>query len=291
MNDDVKIQEIGVNLPLHTIQAIRLIGALMESDFLFRFSESSKGILEYLRKYFPITYSIGIENSKVLQNISIDHKAPQCKIGRIERPLIYPVGVLELCRKKWQTKREYFYFFSGLMTNQRVNTVFSWLSTHSNKSSLGNYSALLFLKLLSREVWFNSIFFKKGLSRKFQTSMENETSLTIVLSTKGRTFPEKAWDDNYFDQMANAKFVLCPNGDFIWTYRFFEAIFCGAIPIIEDEADIYKGFIYYRLSDPVEKYKYSQDIIHHNFQLAKERLTILKEQLNEEIRCLLENVG
>ena len=37
----------------------------------------------------------------------------------------------------------------------------------------------------------------------------------------------------YWDMMQRAKYVLCPDGDFVWTYRFFEAVACGAIPIIE----------------------------------------------------------
>ena len=59
--------------------------------------------------------------------------------------------------------------------------------------------------------------------------------------------------------MAKSKFVLCPNGDFIWTYRFFEAIACGAIPIIEDDLPLYDGFQYYKMDQPFCEYIYDLD--------------------------------
>jgi hypothetical protein len=37
----------------------------------------------------------------------------------------------------------------------------------------------------------------------------------------------KAWHDDYSTEMSRAEFVIRPNGKFVWTYRFFEAILCG----------------------------------------------------------------
>jgi len=67
---------------------------------------------------------------------------------------------------------------------------------------------------------------------------------TVINSFNGRDDRTKPLDKWYFEEMAKAKFVLCPNGDFTWTYRFFEAILCGAIPIIQNYCSLYAGYYY-----------------------------------------------
>ena len=84
MNNDKKIS-IGVNLNLHTIQAIRLVGALLETDFLLHFHENSEEILKHLKIFFNIDYRIGINNIPIISNIAIDHQTPYCKIGEIKK--------------------------------------------------------------------------------------------------------------------------------------------------------------------------------------------------------------
>lgn len=52
----------------------------------------------------------------------------------------------------------------------------------------------------------------------------------------------------YFEELSKARFGLAPVGDCPWSYRFFEAIMCNAIPVLgpEDE-DIYASqFHHYR---------------------------------------------
>lgn len=36
----------------------------------------------------------------------------------------------------------------------------------------------------------------------------------------------------YYDDLCRSKYVLCPEGTGIDTHRFYEAIFCGAIPVV-----------------------------------------------------------
>ena len=111
--------------------------------------------------------------------------------------------------------------------------------------------------------------------------------LIVGISKLGRIYPIKIWDDDYFNQMANSKFVLCPNGDYIWTYRFFEAVICGAIPIVESTASIYQGFNFFNMNDPFEHYKYDPDLALQNYLYAKQLLTIPKKELNNEIKRIL----
>ena len=47
-------------------------------------------------------------------------------------------------------------------------------------------------------------------------------------------------DKKYYDIICKSNFTLCPTGDCPWSYRFFEAIMCLSIPILEDNSnDIY----------------------------------------------------
>ncbi len=49
-------------------------------------------------------------------------------------------------------------------------------------------------------------------------------------SLRDRTY----FDPGYFGVMAQSQFTLCPRGDEPWSMRFFEAIMCRSIPIVED---------------------------------------------------------
>jgi hypothetical protein len=83
----------------------------------------------------------------------------------------------------------------------------------------------------------------------------------IINSKNGRDKSKKSFDEDYFELMAVSKFVLCPDGDFKWSYRFFEAILCNAIPVIENDCPLYKGYKFYRLGD---KLIYKDEYIKHN---------------------------
>ena len=107
-------------------------------------------------------------------------------------------------------------------------------------------------------------------------------------SDKGRLFPGKAWDDEYFKMLLRSKFVLCPAGDFVWTYRFFESIMCGAIPITEGYCSSYEGFRYFTMADSAAEIQWSAVIAEYNFNLCVQRLTIPLDQLNAEIKRLID---
>ena len=54
----------------------------------------------------------------------------------------------------------------------------------------------------------------------------------------GRTQPE------YYEDMCHSKFVLCPVGTGVDTHRIYEALYCGAIPVVlhSDLDHLYKKF-------------------------------------------------
>jgi hypothetical protein len=44
----------------------------------------------------------------------------------------------------------------------------------------------------------------------------------------------------YFETMCKTKFVLCPQGDSCWSFRFYEVLMCKSIPIVESWHHTYR---------------------------------------------------
>lgn len=105
----------------------------------------------------------------------------------------------------------------------------------------------------------------------------------LVASSAGRDWPGKAWDETYFRTLGSSRFVACPDGDYVWTYRFFEACLCGAIPVIESTCSLYQGFHFFRLSDPPSTWQWSGQLAEHNALLARQRLTVPHAELREQM--------
>jgi hypothetical protein len=111
--------------------------------------------------------------------------------------------------------------------------------------------------------------------------------LLLWSSERGRVFPWKAWDDEYFKLLGRSSFVLCPSGDFVWSYRFFEAVLCGAIPIVEETCPAYTGFHFHTFADAARTLVWNEAIAAANFDLARARLTVPLAELDAEVRHLL----
>ena len=79
-------------------------------------------------------------------------------------------------------------------------------------------------------------------SDKRDAFLANFPEATIIYTDRGRDESIKGHDAEYWDMMSRAKYVLCPDGDFVWTYRFFEAVACCSIPIVETWHDLYYNF-------------------------------------------------
>lgn len=264
-----------------------MVSAISESDYQVHVKEEDYQIFVYLQDYFDIDVKSILVNHQILNEVSINHEKPSCTIGSITKPLIFPKSVFNFCRSKWKTERKFTYYFSGLLTDKRLMALQGWISSHSSHTTVREDLDLLVIKLISIYVQYRTRLDKKGVSCKYEVAMGKGERLCLASSTIGRHFPEKSWDDNYFNQMSNTKFVLCPNGDFGWTYRFLEAIMCGAIPIVEGEAEMYYGFHYYKMGDQTTKYVYDRELVFENYDLALDRFTVSAEKLNQEIKKLL----
>ena len=112
---------------------------------------------------------------------------------------------------------------------------------------------------------------------------------SITWSRTGRRWPEKSWDQEYINGLGSARFALCPDGDFIWTYRFFEAVACGAIPVIENTTPLYDGFTHFRMTDSVEDMQWNEADALGNFERVRDLLTVPGPLLREEVLSLVES--
>ena len=263
---------------LKNIQAVRLCMALLETNFSIHFNKEDSAILEYLNDFFPLDYKIGTENIYQIDRISFNHQVPSCSIGNIEKTLIFPHGITNRCKSFWPQIKSYDFVFSGLITQKRAATLNRWLENNFEqifkiKTFQRNYT--IFSKLLSYFTIKRSQYFSK------------KNNVLFFSSSKGREWPVKAWDEKYYINLSKSKYVLCPDGDFIWTYRFFEALLCGAIPIIENYCSDYEGFFFYTMDDKIENMYYDENKVQSNFNKAVDYLTIPKKLLNREIINLL----
>lgn len=67
----------------------------------------------------------------------------------------------------------------------------------------------------------------------------------IHFTKEGRAKSKGYYDPDYYRTLCKSKFTLCPEGDFLWTYRFYEAILCKSIPIVKQVFPDYHNFTFY----------------------------------------------
>ena len=265
-------QALLLNIDLDKIQGIRLAHALMETGRDIRIPPAHGYKFQYLRKYFPFSYSTETDSANLLQHVSFCHETPSTRIGNLERALIFPQAAFGYCQSLWPAHRSQSYLFIGLLTGKRKRALQDWIDRVGSRLRLDT-RGLLFQRILRR---FGLVTALKRCDQKMK--------FKIWESDRGRIFPVKVWHDEYYREMADSRFVLCPDGDFIWTYRFFEAAMCGAIPVVENTCPHYEGFIYYAMKEDPGNHRWSLEAAMHNFNLCRERLTIPHHLLTEELR-------
>ncbi|BAY83459.1 hypothetical protein NIES267_29480 [Calothrix parasitica NIES-267] len=275
-------QKFAVNLPLQYLQAIRLTHALMESDYTVSIPEEHQNKFSLLKNIFNLEYQVGIEEVAILDSVKFNHTNPSSQIGCLKRTLIFPHASFDYCRQLWSDKRNIQICFAGLVTEKRNKTLVKWFKNNFSNSRFKLPTQQRFVIRL-----VNKLFRQLSLPILPSTYKTELNGVVFWSSNRGRVFPVKAWDEEYFRLLANSQFVLCPSGDYIWTYRFFESIMCGAIPIIEEYCPAYEGFRYFTMNDSISSLKWSEEDINYNFQLCFERLTVSFEELNQEIGKVL----
>jgi hypothetical protein len=289
-----------VDLPANPIQSIRLIHALLETPFDVRIPPG------YARKFRRLHDVFGLELREanaavpILSDVSVIHNAggaPISRVGRIERPLIFAHGVADYLEMLWPDIRDLHVSFVGRLHETRRTVIEEWITRQFPDLDLSMPDQSVVDRRVARrkqlQVWGE--YWLRGPLHRLKPWIElpaveeavHRDGVLLMTSDRGWGFPTKAWDDVYYQTLANSSFVLCPNGRFVWTYRFFEATLCGAIPIVQTTCELYEGFRYFTMDDDVEQMIWNEADALHNAALCRERLTVPRGELNDEIRYLL----
>lgn len=107
----------------------------------------------------------------------------------------------------------------------------------------------------------------------FDKTFKKKSCLPKSLENKG------IFDEDYYRVMKGSNFSLCPAGDAPWSIRFFEALMCKSIPVVNKHSESWRlqeekkaGYFYYLTSD---KKVYSKEIVDHNYKLFIKNHTYL----------------
>lgn len=123
----------------------------------------------------------------------------------------------------------------------------------------------------------NHSYYFRGLltnKKKWILDFQNKQNSLIEFNKNGRNPKIKyQFDTTYYTDMCSAKFTLCPTDVYPWSYRFFEAIMCGSIPILDDgELDIFSHqFKFYRKS---QEHQYNEEWVSHNTNTFLQKHTL-----------------
>lgn len=259
------------------VQTTRAVDAILESDSRACVPVGQKRKFRTLEQEFRCKIPVADQTTVPLDLIGFSHSKPEVRIGQIARPLLFSRRLVNLCKSLWKADRSRRFMFPGLLTDERISVIRRWGSNAFGVKMQG----------LSGQI---------GLARKVIRRVLGVTlpvrqrfgELEVWSSERGRYFPYKVWDRTYFLSLCESQFVLCPDGDFPWTYRFFEAVLCGAIPVVQTQCSLYRGFFTKSFEDDPRDFNWSYEVALQNFEVAFELLTceseLMARQLDELVR-------
>ena len=114
----------------------------------------------------------------------------------------------------------------------------------------------------------------KGLDNSWNVLGEFDYTFNENFDFKAPKFMKNKnyFDKKYYEYMSNSKFCLCPAGDLMWSMRFYEALLCRCIPIINIVDESYRNeleskipYKYYLSTE--ENFEYRLDWVNHNLEL------------------------
>lgn len=268
---------VYIDYKIKKIQELRAIQSISESGVTIMIPAKQKSKFTLLKEKFQMQFQISEnkEGIKLSEILAINHEMPETGIGSIKKPLIFPSAITDYCKTLWKDDRQYTYTFAGLITKSRHDLIRDWVSNNITKDKFSLPITDSFINKKRSKI-FNFFNIDSTVSKTIG-------NLIIWSSNRGRKFPIKSWDDEYFKVLGDSQFVLCPSGVCIWSYRFFESILCGAIPIVESNCEAYEGFRFKYMSDDASKFVWSKEDAEYNYNLCLERITVAPELLKQVI--------
>lgn len=175
---------------------------------------------------------------------------------------------------KKETLQEF--FIKKFLEENDINTKENIIIDHKKGSaSLGEININIifpnyiceYIKKLHNNKKNIKYFFQGIISNKRKWILNYNSGDSVILHSNYGRNPNKKYilDTNYYNNMSMSFFTLCPLGDCSWSYRFFEAIMCMSIPILEDNTtDIFaKNYFFYTKDS---NHKYEKSLAFKNFE-------------------------
>jgi hypothetical protein len=233
------------------LQTFRAAHALCEAGAVLAVTLDESRRFEWLSKWFD---SLRYERDDTAPRLEIrvDHLTPSVVVGWVERPLLFAHAIFDGYRTRWASNRSVRFSFAGLGTPTRRNSLCGWAEANN---------------------------------LRMPSALRRARDLEVKFTRAGRKWPEKGWDQKYVDALGRTQFAVCPNGDSVWTYRFFEAAAAGAIPIVEEYCDLYEGFVFHTFDDNARSLEWASAAAEHNAALVRRRLTAPHDELAAAIRA------
>ena len=251
-SEDLGLVRVVAERP-DVLQTVRAAHALSEAGAVLAVTPDESRRFEWLSKWFAVRYQTD-DNAPRLE-IEVDHQMPRVVVGGVERPLLFAHAIFDQYRARWASERPVRFSFAGLGTPTRRAALNDWAASNGLRMPS-------LLRHRSRE-------------------------LEVTFTRAGRKWPEKGWDPGYVRSLARTQFALCPNGDSVWTYRFFEAAGAGAIPVVEESCRLYDGFVFHTFEDDARDLEWTKAAAEHNAALVRRRLTAPHDELASAIRAEL----
>lgn len=195
--------------------------------------------IDYLKQFFDINFEYAQKGDKKIEGIEINHPQPYVKFGDQKRILLFPEFLVNYCQE--QTMKKFFVSFRGFKADFRVKFLTEW-------------------------------------AKKIMGCDLDSELLNINFTNAGRVSIGRVFDKKYYEEIKQSSFTICPNGGYVYTYRFFEACFCRSIPIIQDFCKSYEGYKFYDQTTKKDDLIYRSDWAEHNLNKAIKDLTLIENE-------------
>ncbi len=237
------------------VQDIRLFAALIEAGWNLEVNHEQAKSLKNIR---AVKIADKRDKREVKLDFLIDHSKPSTYVSGISSELIFPEWFFD----EFDVNKEDIVTFEGLVTRQRIKYLVKLLGYGAVREKLS-----LFIYKMSRH--YGSFFISRLLSK---------ANVRVNFSYNGRKKEFKLYDKSYFLNLRQSKYVICPPGNFVWTYRFFETMMSKSIPIINHEDEYIKkyGFI----TKTFDEIKYLSDVDYKN--ITQSNFCIVKEIISKK---------
>lgn len=244
---------LKMNLP-DKLQSFRAAHAIAEAGAILSVTDGELPRYEWINRYFHVPYAQD-ECAPVI-SVTVSHSIPYVRLGQLQRPLLFAHEMLDKYRAVWARERHVRFWFSGHRTSGRRESLERWILS--------------------------------AMRRVSESRERTLTDVNIGFSESGRHWPGKAWDETYAATLGCTQFALCPNGNYAWTYRFFEACAAGAIPIVESYCEHYNGFVFHEFDETPGLFEWTEAAAAHNASLARARITASLDEIasavNQELQ-------